>query len=348
MNKSTLKTTIEEMNKNELTQVLNEYIEISKITNFKEVLKSKTDYEKILLEKLDEDYENIKKAYIDFMAEKFYKYSAIFELDQKIFSDRFKTFIDKLDNNKSKYEIYNFNCHDDHYNILILEEHKGTKLVGENIKSSQRISGTMISTFSSNDKIYLYISTESIPPQYREKTSTSFYVKKIDNMREWIETELLTNLVALDFEYTIECIRKDVEENDLKVSAQSMNINGGAKATLDSTGSQVIILPILDEIKNLLEDNNDLFKESEKGYNLIKNYIDELEEESELPWVTLSFNKKTQVKFLFELPTRRDYTLLNYYSGDYIKRQGREEMKNVTKSIISRYNTFSSDFSGSA
>ena len=166
-------------------------------------------------------------------------------------------------------------------------------------------------------------------------------------MREWIETELLTNLIALDFEYTIDCIRKDVEENDLKVSAQSMNINGGAKATLDSTGSQVIILPILDEIKNLLEDNNDLFKESEKGYNLIKNYIDELEEESELPWVTLSFNKKTQVKFLFELPTRRDYTLLNYYSGDYIKRQGREEMKNVTKSIISRYNTFSSDFSGS-
>lgn len=282
------------------------------------------------------------------MAEKFYKYSAIFELDQKIFSDRFKTFIDKLDNNKSKYEIHNFNCHDGHYNILILEEHKGTKLVGESIKSSQRISGTMISTLSSNDKIYLYISTESIPPQYREKTSTSFYVKKIDNMREWIETELLTSLVALDFEYTIECIRKDVEENDLKVSAQSMNINGGAKATLDSTGSQVIILPILDEIKNLLEDNNDLFKESEKGYNLIKNYIDELEEESELPWVTLSFNKKTQVKFLFELPTRRDYTLLNYYSGDYIKRQGREEMKNVTKSIISRYNTFSSDFSGSA
>lgn len=224
MEKPALKTTIEEMNKNELTQVLNEYIEISKITDFKEVLKSKTDYEKILLEKLDEDIENIKKAYIDFMVKKFYKYSAIFEINEKIFSERFKTFIDKLDSNRSEYEIYNFDCHYGHYNILILEEHKGTKLVGENIKNSKRISGTMISTLSSNDKTYLCISTESIPPQYREKTSTNFYVKKIDNMREWIETELLTNLIALDFEYTIDCIRKDVEENDLKVSAQSMNI----------------------------------------------------------------------------------------------------------------------------
>ena len=206
----------------------------------------------------------------------------------------------------------------------------------------------MISTLFLNEKIYLCISTESIPPQYREKASTSFYIKKIDNMRKWIEDELLTSLLALDFEYTVECIRKDAEEKEVIVSAQSMNINGGAKATLDSTSSQVLILPILDEIKNLLEDNIDLFEESKKGYNLIKNYIDELEEESDLPWVTLSFNKKAQVKFLFELSTRRDYTLLNYYSGDQIKRLGREEMKNVTKSIISRYNTFSSGFSGTA
>lgn len=71
-----------------------------------------------------------------------------------------------------------------------------------------------------------------------------------------------------------------------------MNINGGAKATLDSTSSQVLILPILDEIKNLLEDNSELFKESQEGYKILNDYIDELEKESELPWVTLSFNKK--------------------------------------------------------
>ena len=68
-----------------------------------------------------------------------------------------------------------------------------------------------------------------------------------------------------------------------------MNINGGAKATLDSTSSQVLILPILDEIKNLLEDNSELFKESQEGYKILNDYIDELEKESELPWVTLSF-----------------------------------------------------------
>ncbi|HCY1048051.1 TPA: hypothetical protein O0759_000851 [Staphylococcus aureus] len=73
-----------------------------------------------------------------------------------------------------------------------------------------------------------------------------------------------------------------------------MNINGGAKATLDSTSSQVLILPILDEIKNLLEDNSELFKESQEGYKILNDYIDELEKESELPWVTLSFYLKYQ------------------------------------------------------
>lgn len=53
-----------------------------------------------------------------------------------------------------------------------------------------------------------------------------------------------------------------------------MNINGGAKATLDSTSSQVLILPILDEIKNLLEDNSELFKESQEGYKILNDYID--------------------------------------------------------------------------
>ena len=44
------------------------------------------------------------------------------------------------------------------------------------------------------------------------------------------------------------------------VSAQSMNINSGAKATLDSSSSKDIILPILGEIKNLLEENVELFQ----------------------------------------------------------------------------------------
>lgn len=84
-----------------------------------------------------------------------------------------------------------------------------------------------------------------------------------------------------------------------------MNINGGAKATLDSTSSQVLILPILDEIKNLLEDNSELFKESQEGYKILNDYIDELEKESELPWVTLSFNKKLKSSFYLKYQQER-------------------------------------------
>ncbi len=343
MDKNILKTTIKEMNKDELVQLLNKYVEISNQVKFQDILKSKTDYENLLIKNLEEDTKILENAYIKFMFNRFYKYSAIFEVDQDVFSERFKQLKDKLEETQ-KGTVF-FDEEIENQSILMLEEQTGIKLIDERIDNSKRLSGTLISKITLDKKDYLCISTEKIPPQYRENASTSFYIKKIDGIRKWLESELLTNLLALDFEYTIQCIRKDAEETDLIVSAQSMNINGGAKATLDSTSSQVLILPILDEIKNLLEDNSELFKESQEGYKILNDYIDELEKESELPWVTLSFNKKTQVKFLFEVSTRKDYTLLNYYSGDYIKRQGREEMKNVTKTILSRYNTFSNLFS---
>lgn len=343
MDKNILKTTIKELNKDELVQLLNKYVVISNQVNFQDILKSKTDYENLLITKLDEDTKTMEKAYIKFMFNRFYKYSSIFEVDQDVFFERFKQLKDKLEETQKGNAFFDEEI--ENQSILMLEVQTGIKLIDEKIDNSKRLSGTLISKITLDKKAYLYISTESIPPQYRENASTSFYIKKIDGIRKWLESELLTNLIALDFEYTIQRIRKDAEETDLIVSAQSMNINGGAKATLDSTSSQVLILPILDEIKNLLEDHSELFKESQEGYKILNDYIDELEKESELPWVTLSFNKKTQVKFLFEVSTRKDYTLLNYYSGDYIKRQGREEMKNVTKTILSRYNTFSNLFS---
>ncbi|HAR6734119.1 TPA: hypothetical protein O2I47_001545, partial [Staphylococcus aureus] len=55
MDKNILKTTIKEMNKDELVQLLNKYVEISNQVKFQDILKSKTDYENLLIKNLEED-----------------------------------------------------------------------------------------------------------------------------------------------------------------------------------------------------------------------------------------------------------------------------------------------------
>ncbi|RIL27216.1 hypothetical protein BUY98_14575 [Staphylococcus gallinarum] len=226
-----------------------------------------------------------------------------------------------------------------------MEEKMGHKLVGDSLTDVKRINASLITIINFENSVYLVISTESIPQYYRRNESTQYYLNKIDRIREFIENTLFLSLSAIDFNYTIEQIRKQDDENEMIVSAQSMNINSGAKATLDSSSSKDIILPILGEIKNLLEENVELFQQCNEGYDLLKNYVEELEQESDLPWVTLRFNNKIQVKFLFETATNKDYTLLNYYSDYNSSKKGREAMNDVTNKIISKYNTFSSNFS---
>ncbi|MDW4192784.1 hypothetical protein [Staphylococcus saprophyticus] len=341
LNQKVLKTTISELNKDKQAQLLKEFINISSDTDTKDVLKGKDEYEEILIDKLEINFENMENAFIHFMFSQFYKYSSLFKVTKDEFNKRLETF----DKNQYSSDIIKYEDDINEKAILILEEKTGVKLEGDHPVKTTRMCGTLITLIEENHENYLMISTESIPPHYRNNESTNYYIKKIDDQRNWLERDLLLNLEPLDFENTIDCLRKDVDETDFIVSAQSMNINSGAKATLDSASSQIVILPILDEIKNLMIENEALFENAKEGYNLITDYIQELEEESELPWVTLSFNRKIQVKFLFEISTRKDYTLLNYYSEDNIKRQGREGMNDVAKTMLQRYSTFSSSFS---
>ncbi|HCZ8303121.1 TPA: hypothetical protein O4C65_001601, partial [Staphylococcus aureus] len=172
MDKNILKTTIKEMNKDELVQLLNKYVEISNQVKFQDILKSKTDYENLLIKNLEEDTKILENAYIKFMFNRFYKYSAIFEVDQDVFSERFKQLKDKLEETQ-KGTVF-FDEEIENQSILMLEEQTGIKLIDERIDNSKRLSGTLISKITLDKKDYLCISTENIPPQYRENASTSF------------------------------------------------------------------------------------------------------------------------------------------------------------------------------
>lgn len=114
-----------------------------------------------------------------------------------------------------------------------------------------------------------------------------------------------------------------------------MLLVSGSQATLDSADSETIILPILGELKQLIEDNDDLFSQSPDIKLLLENFIVETEEEAHLPWITFTWNnriksKRIQIKFVL---SDQEYTLLNYYHHS----RGRGGMYDATKCLLEKY-----------
>lgn len=259
-----------------------------------------------------------------------YKYSSLFKLITKDYEDFLKKVPENITDIKND---INAEYNTDYNSIKINFYQNGTKLVGDEAIKTERLLTCIVKLHKMDKENYLEISIDSIPSHYR-KTATEFFLNKIDEIRSWLENELLLTLQPMDFNHTVEKMRKDESNEEFLVSAQLMNINTGSKATLDAAASNNIVLPILDEIKYLLRDNEELFKNSQEGYKLLSDYITDLEEESDLPWVTLKYlPKNLQVKFLFESATKRDYTLLNYYHNNRM----REGMNNIAESLIREY-----------
>ena len=327
-------TTIKEFSKEKNVKLLKEYKNIAeeeKLKNIRETEEiERNDIISLIISK---DLTTVIQAFKNLEYKLNYKYSSLFKLITKDYEDFFEKLPKNIIEIKDNTNDINAEYSAEYGSIKINFYQNGTKLVGDEAVKTERILTCIVKLHKVEEENYLEISIDSIPYHYR-KTATEFFLNKIDDIRSWLENELLLTLEPMDFNHTVEKMRKDETNVDFLVSAQHMNINTGSKATLDSAASNNIVLPILDEIKYLLRDNEKLFEHSQEGYKLLSEYINDLEEESDLPWVTLKYiPKNLQVKFLFESATQRDYTLLNYYHNNGM----REGMNSIAESIIREY-----------
>lgn len=117
-----------------------------------------------------------------------------------------------------------------------------------------------------------------------------------------------------------------------------MLLSSGSQAILDSNDAETIILPILGELKQLIELNEELFSKSNDTLAiqaLLEEFISDTELKSDLPWITFTWDnkiksKKIQVKFILsEYP----YTMMSYY-GHSKERGG---MNDVVESLLKEY-----------
>ena len=161
----------------------------------------------------------------------------------------------------------------------------------------------------------------------------SFYKKNIRGIQAWISTYLEIGLEN----YLLDKIVNDLKNiDDIELEGQDMRFSDGGKACLEVGSNASYTLPLLGELKKIINENEEEFNNSIGIKQLLETWIKSKEDEAVYTWICLCWKNKDNIKardvkvrFQFDY-IDEDVSLLYHYSGPI----GMERMNNVTRCII--------------
>ncbi|MEX6496474.1 hypothetical protein AB6B24_04630 [Lactococcus sp. AK05] len=269
-----------------------------------------------------------------FILEKNFKYGALFQLeDERAIQEILKSIQEKNEDNTEVIEAENIVVY-----TSFLDGMRSIGIGNNTLEYFKTTYSTVVKFWEiENGEKFVEVDVENVGVPFRQGM-TDFFTNQIDEIIRKFQSNYLISLTPIDFSEVVYNI-KDIHEEDMpQTSAQKMIMPSGAEATLDSNKTEEIILPILGDLKQLIDENSDLFENSPQITQILNEFIQDTEQMSYFPWVTLMWDniiktKRVTVKFVLE--HTRDYTLLNYYTH----RNGRQGMNDVVKSMLKEYST---------
>lgn len=224
--------------------------------------------------------------------------------------------------------------------IKFIDICKGTKFIEETMSLREDTSRFPMLVILHPENI-IEIKVPFIPVILRNNDK-HFYYNKIKKIKNVLENLFKVDLKPINMYNLVNNIANEKENTDVKVSSQKMQLASGGDATLNSSNmTNETILPLLGELTKILEDNTVLFNKTSdtmKIKELVQDFIDDTNETSELPWISLRWthqvkSKRITVKFLFEYYNNYDFTLMEFYSNP----RKLEGMNHVATYLIKKY-----------
>ena len=150
-----------------------------------------------------------------------------------------------------------------------------------------------------------------------EKISETRSIQKIlDDIIEYFNRNDLGTLEALDLEFMIEITKSDDIDN-IKLLSQYMFLKNGGKAQLTVGNNEEYVLPIIGELKNIMNELEDELSKSIRIKDALEQFIYEKEETTDYPWIEVLFldsegikTRNNHVKFTFNYMNKK-YSLIN-------------------------------------
>lgn len=164
----------------------------------------------------------------------------------------------------------------------------------------------------------------------------SIYSEILEQLLVYLEQEYDIKLEAIDLSF-MKNIANDENIEDIKLISQYMNMKNGSKAELNVGNNEEYVLPIIGELKNIMNDLKEELDKNLKIKDALEQFIYEKEETTDYHWIEILFLNKERiktrnnhVKFVFNYMNKK-YTLITYYYNDTLI--GMERMNDVTSFI---------------
>lgn len=147
----------------------------------------------------------------------------------------------------------------------------------------------------------------------------NFYEDMINECIDWMKTKLTIKLFLCNYADIIPVINDKKNEN-VWIYKQMMQMSTGASAELTASETADYVLPFIGELRELIEENEDLFNRADDVKRILLQYLTEKEETASYPYIYIKWVKPVEsqsyvVKVIFDYFSQK-YTILQHITGN--------------------------------
>lgn len=167
--------------------------------------------------------------------------------------------------------------------------------------------------------------------RFSERFDSEVYGKIVKECVSWIQDNLSMDLFVCEHADAIKVIN-DKENAEVKMYKQMMELSTGGSAELTASESADYVLPFIGEIRELIDENEDLFNEADEIKQILLQYLIDKEATASYPYIYVKWVKPVEsqsytVKITFDYFNGK-YTLLQHITGN-CKDLGMERMNDA-------------------
>lgn len=167
--------------------------------------------------------------------------------------------------------------------------------------------------------------------KYSASFNNEVYEDIVNDCIEWLTRELGLILFDCDHNNIIDVVN-DKQNESVKMYKQMMELSSGGAAELTASESADYVLPFIGEIRELIDENEELFSEAEDVKQLLLQYLEDKEATARYPYIYIKWVDPVEsqsyiVKVTFDYFNHK-HTLLQHITGS-CKDLGMERMNNA-------------------
>ncbi|MCI5499357.1 MAG: hypothetical protein MR419_07520 [Clostridiales bacterium] len=181
------------------------------------------------------------------------------------------------------------------------------------------------------EKCFLEIRYDST--RYDPGFSIDSYSRLVFDCIDWLKNQLGLKLFICDHKDMISIVKEN-SDGSVKIYKQMMQLSSGGSAELTASEQEDYVLPFIGELRELIDENEEIFNRCKDSRNLLLQYLDDKEATASYPYIYIKWVKPVEsesytVKVIFDYFNTK-YTLMQHISGQ-CKDLGKERMNNAIK-----------------